>query len=377
MGKYLQNYLYYKSVDTDMKLSYRKLKLPLISPFTTSFGTDTDKDVFVFILEHNGIIAYSESVTDENPFYGPEDNYTAFHIIKDYLSPIVKELPEPAVFNERSQLIKGNNMAKAAMEMLLYDYHAKLKDQPLDKFMGKSKGHTDVGISLGMDKIETTLKKIQDALDRGYKRIKVKIMKGKEMDILGSVRDSFPDITLSADANSDYTEKDFDLVKKIDRYDLVYLEQPLYHDDIIYHARLAKQMSTPICLDESITSPEKAQKAFEMDACKVINIKEGRLGGIENSLTVMDIVKSFNGHVWIGGMLETGIGRAFNVSIASLEGINYPGDTSPNDKYFLHDIVKNPFKMVNGTIKPNKGKGTGILIDKEYLNKYTIAEGVL
>ena len=360
-----------------MKLSYRKLKLPLISPFTTSFGTDTDKDVFVFILEDNGIIAYSESVTDENPFYGPEDNYTAFHIIQNYLSPIVKELPEPDEFNKRMGFIKGNNMAKAAMEMLLYDYHAKLRGKPLDKFLGKSRGHANVGISLGMDNIETTLKKIQDALDRGYKRIKVKIMKGKEMDILGSVRDTFPDIVLSADANSDYSEKDFDLVKKIDRYDLVYLEQPLYHDDIIYHAKLAEQMSTPICLDESITSPEKAQKAFEIGACKVINIKEGRLGGMQNSLRVMDIVKSYRGHVWIGGMLETGIGRAFNVSMASLEDINYPGDTSPNDKYFLHDIVKNPFRMVNGTIKSNEGPGTGIIIDEEYLNKYTVARGVL
>ncbi len=360
-----------------MILSYKKLKIPLISPFTTSFGTDKDKDVYVFILENNDIKAYSECVTDENPFYGPEDNYTAFHIIKDYLSSVVKKLPEPEEFNAMSRFIKGNNMAKAAMEMLLYDYHAKLTGKPLGTYMGRTRGYANVGISLGMDNINITLKKIQDAHDRGYKRIKVKIMRGKETEILGPVRDNFPDIVLSADANSDYTEKDFDLVKKIDRYDLVYLEQPLYHDDIIYHARLAKQMSTPICLDESITSPEKAQKAFEIGACTVINIKEGRLGGIENSLKVMDIVKSFNGHVWIGGMLETGIGRAFNVSMASLEDINYPGDTSPNDKYFAHDIVKNPFKMVNGTIKPNKGNGTGVIIDEEYLNKYTVAEGVL
>ena len=360
-----------------MKLSYKKLKMPLISPFTTSFGTDRDKDVYVFILENNGITAYSECVTDENPFYGPEDNYTAFHIIKNYLSSIVMEVPSPAEFNERSRFIKGNNMAKAAMEMLLYDYHAKLEGMPLSKYMGKTKGHADVGISLGMDDINITLKKIQDALDRGYKRIKVKIMRGKETEILSSVRDNFPEIVLSADANSDYTERDFETVKKIDRYDLVYLEQPLYHDDIIYHSRLAKEMSTPICLDESITSPEKAQKAFEMEACRVINIKEGRLGGIENSLKVMDIVRSFNGHVWIGGMLETGIGRAFNVSLASLQDIDYPGDTSPNDKYFTHDIVKNPFKMVNGTIKPNDGKGIGIEIDQDYLKKYTVEEGVL
>jgi O-succinylbenzoate synthase len=351
--------------------------MPLISPFTTSFGTDVNKDVFVFTLENNGITAYSESVTDENPFYGPEDNYTVFHIIKTHLAPIMKDLPEPEEFNLKSGFIKGNNMAKAAMEMLLYDYHSKLKGKALYKYMGQSRGFANVGISLGMDDINVTLKKIQEALDRGYKRIKVKIMKGKELDILKSVRDQFPDIVLSSDANSDYTEKDFDLIKKIDRYDLVYLEQPLYHDDIIYHSRLAKEMSTPICLDESITSPDKAQKALETGACSVINIKEGRLGGIWNSLKVMETVKNFGGHVWIGGMLETGVGRSFNVSVASLADINYPGDTSPNDKYFTHDIVKNPFAMENGTIKPNKGPGIGVEIDEEYLKKYTVEEGVI
>ena len=360
-----------------MRLSYHKLKIPLISPFTTSFGTDVNKDVYVFTLEHNGITAYSESVTDENPFYGSEDNYTVIHIVQKYLAQIVKDLPEPQEFNKKTMFIKGNNMAKASMEMLLYDYHAKVKEKPLVEYIGKSRGYANVGISLGMDDINVTLKKIQDALNRGYKRIKVKIMKGKETQILGAVRDQFPDIILSADANSDYTEKDFGLIKKIDRYDLIYLEQPLYHDDIIYHSRLAKEISTPLCLDESITSPEKAQKAFEMEACSVINIKEGRLGGIGNSIKVMDIVKNFKGHVWIGGMLETGIGRSFNVSMASLSDIDYPGDTSPNDKYFTHDIVKNPFTMENGTIKPNMGYGIGVEISEEYLKKYTVEEGFI
>lgn len=360
-----------------MQLRYNKLKIPLINSFTTSFGTDVNKDVYVFTLEENGITAYSEAVTDENPFYGPEDNYTVFHIVKEYLANIVRDLPDPIAFNDKIRFIKGNNMAKASMEMLLYDYYAKLNKKPLSEYIGKSRGYANVGISFGMADINKTLKRIQEALDRGYKRIKVKIMKGKEIEILSAVRDQFPEIVLSADANSDYTEKDFEAIKKIDKYDLVYLEQPLYHDDIIYHSRLAKQISTPICLDESITSPEKAEKAFEAGACSVINIKEGRLGGISNSLKVMEIVKNFKGHVWIGGMLETGIGRAFNVSMASLSDINYPGDTSPNDNYFYHDIVKNPFKMENGIIKPNTGAGIGIEIDHEYLKNYTVEEGVI
>lgn len=351
--------------------------MPLISPFTTSFGTDVNKDVYIFKMEHDGITAYSECVTDENPFYGPEDNYTAFHMIKNYLVNIVKELPDHEQFQEKTKFLKGNNMAKAAMEMLLYDYYSKAAKKSLYKYLGSSRGYANAGISLGMDDINITLKKIQDAIDRKYKRVKVKIMKGKEIEILSAVRDQFPDIVLSADANSDYTEKDFNIIKKIDRYDLVYLEQPLYHDDIIYHSRLAKEISTPICLDESITSPEKAEKAFEVNACKVINIKEGRVGGLYNSLKIIDIVKKNNGHVWIGGMLETGIGRAFNISIASLNDIDYPGDTSPNDKYFTNDIVKNPFKMENGEIKPNNGYGTGIEIDDKYLEKYKVDSGEL
>ncbi|MEM0139778.1 MAG: o-succinylbenzoate synthase [Ferroplasma sp.] len=360
-----------------MKLFFYKLKMPLISPFTTSFGTDVNKDVYVFKMENNDITAYSECVTDENPFYGPEDNYTAFHMIKNYLVPVIKQLPGHEEFIEKTKFLKGNNMAKAAMEMLLYDYYSKLENKPLYRYLGNTRGYANVGISLGMEDISITLRKIQEAIDRGYKRIKVKIMKGKETEILSAVRDHYPDIVLSADANSDYTEKDFEMIKKIDRFNLVYLEQPLYHDDIIYHSKLASQISTPICLDESITSPEKAKKAFEIGACSVINIKEGRVGGIYNSLKIMETVKENHGHVWIGGMLETGIGRAFNIAMASLSDINYPGDTSPNDKYFKNDIVKNTFKMQKGEIKPYDNKGIGVEIDEEYLKRYTVESGEL
>ena len=346
--------------------------MPLISKFTTSFGTDINKDVLVFKLINNGITAYSEAVTDESPFYGPEDNFTAFHIIKDYLINVLKDLPDIEQFNEKIKFVKENNMAKAAIEMLLYDYYSKLNKKPLYKYIGKTRGYANVGISLGMDDINITVKKIEDALNKKYKRIKVKIKKGEEIKILKEVRDHFPNINLTADANSDYTVNDFDLVKKIDRYDLTYLEQPLYHDDLIYHAKLAREINTPICLDESITSPEKAEKAFEIDACRVINIKPGRVGGFYSSLKIIDIVKKYNGHTWIGGMLETGIGRSYNVAIAALNNVDYPGDTSPNEKYFKNDIVKNVFNMNNGEIKPYDYDGIGTDIDEEYLNKYTV-----
>ena len=361
-----------------MELEYYHLKMPMKSPFTTIFGTATDKDVFVFSLKHNGITAYSESVTSENPFYGPEDNTTAFHIIKEYLMHLIKDVPTPEQFNERSKFVKGNNMAKAAIEMLLYDYHSKLAKKPLYKFISdKSRGYAIVGVSLGIDKIDVTLRKIQESIDKGYKRIKVKIKKGAEIDILRSVRDTFPEITLSADANSDYTEKDFELLKQIDRFDLVYLEQPLYHDDIVFHSKLSKILSTPICLDESIVSPEIAENAFDIGACKVINIKPGRVGGLYNSIKIAKIVQENKGHVWIGGMLETGIGRAFNIAMASSELIDYPGDTSPNEKYFDEDIVDRKFTMKDGTIKPFDFPGIGVQFNEIALRKYALEKGVL
>ncbi len=361
-----------------MNLKYYKLKIPMKSPFTTSFGTTSDKDVIIFELNHEGIRAFSELITSEDPFYGPEDNTTAFHIIRSYLVKLVQGMPLPEKFNEDSKFIRGNNMAKAAMEMLLYDYHSKIAEKPLFEFLGeKPRGYANAGISIGIDKINITLQKIQESLDKGYKRIKVKIKKGEEVAILRPIRDQFPDIVLSADANSDYTVKDFHLLEKIDRFDLVYLEQPLYHDDIIYHSKLSKLLSTPICLDESITSPEIAENAFEVGACKVVNIKPGRVGGLYNSNLIARIARKNKGHSWVGGMLETGIGRAFNIAMASSEYIDYPGDTSPNERYFNQDIVDRLFEMNDGIIKPFNSPGIGVQLNESMLNKFKVEEGVL
>ncbi|KJE49154.1 MULTISPECIES: o-succinylbenzoate synthase [Acidiplasma] len=360
-----------------MKLEYYLLDMPLIVPFKTSFGTDVNRKPLIFRLEHNGIVSYSESVTDQDPFYSYEDNDTALHVIKRYLAQNIKDVPDPEEFLTRSSNIKGHNMAKAALEMLLYDYRAREMGKPLHEFLGDSRGYANVGISIGMDDINKMIKRIDDALKLKYKRIKVKIMKGEELKIVSAIRDVYPDINLSVDANSDYTEKDFELLKKLDKFNLVYIEQPLYHDDLIYHARLAREISTPICLDESITSPEKAQKAFDIGACSVINIKPGRVSGLTNSLKIARIARENNGHVWIGGMLETGVGRSYNIAMASNKLIDYPGDTSPNSKYYIRDIVKNPYNMEDGIIKDYNGAGNGIEIDEELINKYAVERGVI
>jgi O-succinylbenzoate synthase len=228
-----------------------------------------------------------------------------------------------------------------------------------------------VGISLGIDRREVTLKRVGDAIKRGYKRVKVKIERGKEYEIVKSVRDAFPDVPLSADANSCYRPRDSSALKRLDRFGLVYLEQPLEHDDLLDHAKLAKEISTPICLDESITSPDRARQAFEIGAAQVVNIKPGRVGGLVRSLEIARIARKLGGHAWVGGMLETGVGRAFNIGLASTRLVDYPGDTSPNDKYFARDIVSNPFRMEGGRIRPNAGPGIGVEIDEAWLERMT------
>ena len=359
------------------KLSYQIVKMPLLMPFETSFGRQFDRVALIFRLDADGITSYSECVTDTDPFYSYENNFTALEIIDKYLASHIPKLPEPGEFMEQVSYVKGHNMAKAALEMLLWDYHARRNGIPLDRYLGRSKGKAEVGISFGMDPIETTISRISNALDMGYKRIKVKIKKGKELGILGPIRDRFPDISLTADANCDYSIKDMDLLKKIDRFNLQYLEQPLGHDDLIYHAKLAKSMSTPICLDESITEVEKAQKAFEIGAGEVINIKPGRVGGLTNSIAISEVVRENGGHCWVGGMLETGIGRAYNVAMASNSNVDYAGDTSPNSRYFKKDIVLNPFVMKDGFIEVKRGNGTGAEVDTNALSGYKTAEGVI
>ncbi len=349
-----------------MSFTISLVRLPLLIPFTTSFGTELVRSALILEFESDGVRALAECVTGGNPYYTYEDNETALHIIKDHLSGLIKGKPTPEQFLEKAAKIRGHNMAKAAVEMLLWDYHSKLKGKPLSDTLGESKGYSEIGISLGIDKPNLMTKRIGEALEKGYKRVKVKIDRGKEYEILRSIRDEFPEISLSADANSCYTPNDLRALRRIDRFDLDYLEQPLGHDDILDHAKLASELNTPICLDESISTVERAKQAFEVGAAQVINLKAGRVGGLLNSLKVARIARKRKKHVFVGGMLETGVGRAFNIALASQKLIDYAGDTSPNERYFARDIVKNPFRMRNGRIRTNRGAGIGIQLDDRF-----------
>jgi O-succinylbenzoate synthase len=348
-------------------LSINFVKLPLRTPFRTSLGLEKERQSLILEYRFEGIRAFSECAAFDAPYYSYEDSSTALHVIQDYLSKELKSRPPtPEDFLERTRWIRGHPMAKGAVEMLLWDYACKLKNKPIHQELGASRGYAEVGISLGLeDTPDLLLKKVDSAVARGYKRVKIKIKKGT--DPAGSVRDLYPEIALSVDANGGYTLKDVDALKKLDRYNLSYIEQPLEYDDLIDHATLAKQLSTPICLDESITTPRSAEQSFEIGAAKIVNIKPGRLGGLTNSIEVARIAREHGGAVWVGGMLETGVGRAFNVALASLERVTLPGDTSPNDEYFAQDLVRNPFTMHDGVIQPNSGPGIGVELDENIL----------
>ncbi|MHB1709084.1 MAG: o-succinylbenzoate synthase [Thermoplasmataceae archaeon] len=359
------------------RLSYSILRMPLIYPFETSFGRQTERVPIIFKLEKDGLVSYSECVTDVDPFYSYESNATVMSVINGYLGKMASNAGSPDEFMQKAEIIKGHNMAKGALEMLLWDHDARKHGASLHRILGKNKGYADVGVSIGMESIQGLVAKVDDSIRMGYRRIKVKIKKGREIEILSAVRDAFPDIVLTADANSDYSIRDMDTLKKIDRFDLEYIEQPFDHDDLIYHSRLAKEISTPICLDESITSPDRATKALEIGACTVINIKPGRVGGLGNSVAIARIAGEFGAHTWVGGMLETGIGRAYNISLASSAMIDYPGDTSPNSRYFTKDIVANPFSMKDGKISPSNEIGAGYVADEDAMKKYKVEEGAI
>jgi o-succinylbenzoate synthase len=356
-------------------LSFRVslVRMPLLSAFSNSGGTTLARRALILQLAHGGAEAFSECVTDETPSCTGEDNESALRDIKDFARGLRGPPPSPGEFLDAVDGVSGHQMAKAAVEMLLWDYRAKVDGVPLDEALGGSRGCADAGIAIGLGSEVEVRARVEAALERGYKRIKVKIESEGAFRTLAAIRDVFPDIPLSADANACFKlQRDMAALKRIDRFELQYLEQPLGYDDLPGHSRLAKEMSTPICLDESVTTLERATEALATRAAKVINIKPGRVGGLKVAMEIARLAKEMGGHVWVGGMLETGVGRAFNVALASQREVDHPGDTSPNDRYFERDLAKNPFRMQGGRVRPNRGKGIGVELDRNFLASVTL-----
>ncbi|GIN20412.1 MAG TPA: o-succinylbenzoate synthase [Bacillus bacterium] len=355
-----------------------RLEMPLKHPFETSFGKLMKRDFVVVSATSDGITGYGESTAFPLPFYNEESTETVLYILKELIIPQVlkmEKLEHPEDLDQIFQSVKGHRMAKAALEGAVWDLYCKRKGVSLSKALGGTKTEIDVGVSIGIEPtIEELLDRVGSCIDQGYKKIKVKIKPGFDVKPMEAIRERFGmDVPLMADANSAYTLQDVEILKQLDPLKLMMIEQPLAYDDIIDHATLQKELSTPICLDESIHSVEDARKAVEIGATKIINIKVGRVGGLAEAKKIHDYCQSMNIPVWCGGMLESGIGRAHNIAITSLSNFSIPGDTSPSDRYWDQDITDPEVEFYKpGVIKVPEGPGVGYGLNVQAFHDYVV-----
>lgn len=363
------------------KIELRHIKMELISPFTTSMGTEYNEEHIIVRVDGESLTGWGECVAEGTPFYSYETVTTAWHILQDYLIPSIlgKNISSVDEVILLYKKVRGHNMAKAGLEAALWDLFAKSKNISLSKAFGGTKERIDVGVSIGIQSsVPELIKKIEGYLDEGYKRIKIKIAPGNDIEFIRAVRKKFPDILFQVDANSAYELKHIDLFKQMDDYNLLLIEQPLGYDDIYDHSKLQREIKTPICLDESIHSLNDTRAAIDLDSCRVINIKPGRVGGFRESKLIHDYCQSKNIPVWCGGMLESGIGRAGNAALASLPNFTLPGDISASKRYYKEDIVEPEF-VVNkdGTMNVPTKPGIGVEINMKMLEKVTVKKLVL
>jgi o-succinylbenzoate synthase len=359
------------------QIDLQQLKMPLKSPFETSFGKISVKELIVVRAYGDGKVGYAESVGMSYPIYNEETNGTVWYMLENFLIPLVLEnsINHPDEISSLFSFIRRNNMAKAALEGAVWDLYSKQQGVSLSKALGGRLSEIEVGVSIGIeDSIEKLLYKVEGFLAEGYKKIKVKIKPGWDLEPIRAIRQTFGyDIPLMADANSAYTLADKHLLKQLDPFKLMMIEQPLAHDDIIDHARLQSQLETPICLDESIHSLEDARKAIELGSCKIINIKVGRVGGLTEAKKIHDLCMKHNIPVWCGGMLEAGIGRAHNIAIASLENFVIPGDTSASNRYWYEDIITPEVTLSKpGIVSVPNTVGMGFDLNEEVIQKYIV-----
>jgi o-succinylbenzoate synthase len=358
------------------RIELRHIKMDLVSPFVTSMGTEYDEEHIIVRVDADGVTGWGESVAEGTPFYSYETVTTAWHILRDFLIPSIlgKELSGIQEAIELYERVRGHMMAKAGIEAALWDAFAKAKGESLSKMLGGVRKKVDVGVSIGIQSSEIALiKKVETHLSEGYRRIKIKIAPGNDIRFVEALRKEFPGLLLQVDANSAYTLDDISLFKKMDNYDLLLIEQPLGYEDIFDHSKLQRELKTPVCLDESIHSLDDTRAAIELDSCRIINIKPGRVGGFTESKKIHDYCATMNVPVWHGGMLESGIGRAGNVALASLSNFTLPGDISASKRYYKEDIVEPEF-VVNpdGTMDVPVNPGIGVEVNIKMLEKVTV-----
>jgi len=352
------------------------IKMPYRSPFQTSRWIEYDRECVIVQLHADGLTGWGECVASQNCGYSYETTKTNWHILEDFIIPAVLAANPDEICGYRAAVahVSGHPMAKAGMEMALWDVFAQRAGVPLQTFLGGSGDRVRVGVSVGIQETTDKLLQVVDAyLADGYRRVKLKIKPGRDVGDTAAVRKAHPDLLLQVDGNSVYRLPDAEHLKELDDFNLLLIEQPLADDDIFDHAKLQPQLKTPLCLDESITSVEHARWALEMGACRIVNIKPGRVSGMHEALRIHDYCRERGVPVWMGGMLETGIGRAANVAAASLPGFTLPGDISASARYFFEDIVEPPFTLnADSTLSIPTGPGLGVNVRLETLERVTL-----
>jgi O-succinylbenzoate synthase len=358
------------------RVELREIQLPLVHFFEASFGRTTTRRIVLVCVEADGLTGWGEVACGEEPFYSHETPETAWHILRDFLIPwtLGREWASASEVAPCFRRIRGHNMAKAALENALWDVEAQQQGIPLARLIGGTYEEIPCGVSIGIqNSLEELLEKIEREVAAGYQRIKVKVKPGWDAEVLERIRARFPRLALMADANSAYTLGDLAHLKQFDRFYLMMIEQPLGWEDIVDHARLQREISTPICLDESIHSADDARKAIEIGACKIINVKLGRVGGFTSARQVQEVCRARNVPVWCGGMLESGIGRAHNVALSSLPGFTLPGDVSASKRYWAEDIIDPEVTVTaQGTIRVPQTPGLGYSPNLLRIEKATV-----
>lgn len=352
----------------------RRVEMPLKFRFRTSFGETTLKKFLLLELRSDGLAGWGECVAEEDPFYGPETLASAADVLRRHLLPLVigRDGMRPEAFDGLAARVRGNRMAKAAVECALRDLAARAAGVSLSRSIGGVRESVEVGVSLGISPtVAETVDNVRRHVAQGYRRIKLKIEPGADVDRLAAVREAFPDVPLTVDANAAYTLADADHLASLDRFALDYAEQPLGHEDLADHGVLAKRLRTPICLDESIRSAADARLAIALGACRVINVKLGRVGGYGEALAIHEVARAAGVALWCGGMLEAGVGRLANVAVASLPGFTKPGDTASSSRYFEEDIVSPAPEASNGLMPVPAGAGLGAVVRHDVLGRVT------
>jgi len=355
------------------QLTLREIGMPLKHAFETSFGVTTERRIIIVeALDESGALGYGECTAMEQPLFNHESVDAAWTVIIGSICPMLSSMPptSAAAFANSLSSIRGNRMAIAAVENAVWDLEAKLRGIPLWKHLGGVRETINTGVSIGLQKsVDVLIEKVAKEVDAGYQRIKLKIKPGHDIKLVDAVRARFGNILLSVDANSAYTLDDISVFEALDDHELLMIEQPLQPGDLIDHSKLQKKIRTSICLDESITSLRDAEQALEIDACRIINIKLGRVGGHTEAKRIQELALSKNIPVWCGGMLETGVGRAHNIAMATLEGFSLPGDISASARYWDEDIVESPVVVSpDGTINAPSGPGIGFEVRDDLID---------